>query len=58
LDGLKRESVTKAIADLLEMFDMQSADLVKEIMEKKAWSDELGAKIDGAIKSFFIARAT
>lgn len=57
LDGLKRETVTQAIADLLESFDMQSADIVKEIMEKKAWSDELSVQIDGAIKRFFAARA-
>ena len=28
-----------------------------EITENKAWSDELGAKIDGAIKDFFANRA-
>lgn len=56
LDALKREQVTQAISELLEMFEMQAADVVKEIMEKKAWSDELGAKIDAAIKQFFAAR--
>jgi F-type H+-transporting ATPase subunit alpha len=57
LDPLKRETVTQALAELLEVFEMQASDVVKEIMEKKAWSDELGARVDAAIKNFFAARA-
>lgn len=53
LDAVKRSEVTHSIAQLLENFEVRSPELVKEIQEKKAWTDELAPAVDAAIKAFY-----
>ncbi len=53
LDAVKRSEVTHSIAQLLESFEVRSPELVKEIQEKKAWTDELAPAVDAAVKAFF-----
>ncbi|MBP7134388.1 F0F1 ATP synthase subunit alpha [Patescibacteria group bacterium] len=53
LDAVKRSEVTHSIALLLENFEVRWPDLVKEIQEKKAWTDEIAPAVDSAIKAFY-----
>ena len=53
LDAVKRSEVTHSIAQLLENFEVRFPELVKEIQEKKAWTDELAPAVDAAIKAFY-----
>lgn len=56
LDEVKREAVPQMLTEFLEMVELQSADLVQELMDKKTWSDELAVRVDEVIKRFFALR--
>lgn len=56
LDGVARDKVSQSLTELLELIEIQSPALVKELMEKKAWSDELAVQVDELIKRFFTLR--
>lgn len=53
LDALPRERVTETLSAMLDVFDARSQDIVVEIESTKAWSDELAARIDAALETFF-----
>lgn len=57
LDGLKRETVTQAIEDMLNVFEASHSDIVDDLQKNKSWSDELAASIDAALKAFFDVKA-
>ncbi len=58
LDTIPKEDASQAIKDMLGIIELQAADIVSEITEKKSWNDELAAKLDQALKAFFGARVS
>ncbi len=57
LDRLPKDKVVSALREMANVFEMRHADLVQALEETKAWSDELGPKVDAALKSHFEALA-
>lgn len=56
LDGLPREEVGKALAEALDLFEVQASETVTHLMEQKTWTEEVATKVDDFLRSFFASR--
>ena len=54
--NVKTENVKRAQESMLEFFDREKPEIIKELEEKKVLSDELHASITEAAKEFFANR--